>query len=72
MHARSQKTKLKSSQRALDTKNGPEEMSEQISRPASKIPAGARLENQYKPVGIAALNAAVLCKNAGAATKKQK
>ncbi|MES0879987.1 hypothetical protein [Roseibium sp. SCP14] len=47
-------------------------MSEQISRPASKIPAGARLENQYKPVGIAALNAAVLCKNAGAATKKQK
>lgn len=47
-------------------------MSEQSSQPVKQIPAGAKLENHYKPVGIAALNAAALCKNAGAATKKQK
>ena len=45
-------------------------MSEQISRPEAKMPDGAKLINQYKPVGIAALNAAALCKNPGAATKK--
>ncbi|CTQ60821.1 MAG: hypothetical protein RIE06_17450 [Roseibium album] len=47
-------------------------MSEQTSHPNAKVPAGAKLINQYKPVGIAALNAAALCKNAGAATKKNK
>lgn len=47
-------------------------MSEQSSQPVSEIPAGAKLINQYKPVGIAALNAAALCKNIGASTKKKK
>ncbi len=36
-------------------------MSEQTARPAPSAPAGAKLESLYKPVGIAALNAAALC-----------
>lgn len=36
-------------------------MSEQSARPATTASAGAKLENLYKPVGIAALNAAALC-----------
>jgi len=47
-------------------------MSEQSARPNEKLPAGAKLENQYKPVGIAALNAAALCNKTGAGTKKTK
>ncbi|WP_299479934.1 hypothetical protein [uncultured Roseibium sp.] len=46
-------------------------MSEKSSQPVSEEPAGAKLINQYKPVGIAALNAAALCKNAGATKKKK-
>ncbi len=47
-------------------------MSEQSSQSVSKDPAGAKLVNHYKPVGIAALNAAALCKNPGAMKKKTK
>lgn len=48
-------------------------MSQQSARPAPvNLPAGAKLENQYKPVGIAALLAAALCKNSGTATKTGK
>lgn len=48
-------------------------MSQQSARPAPiSLPAGAKLVNQYKPVGIAALLAATLCKNSGTATKKGK
>lgn len=48
-----------------------ETMSEQTARPISNPQAGSKLENLYKPVGIAALNAAALCKNIGAEKKKQ-
>jgi len=39
-------------------------MSRTATRPASQAPAPVKpnLENQYKPVGIAAVNAATLCK----------
>ncbi|TYC67515.1 hypothetical protein FMN63_15725 [Stappia sp. BW2] len=48
------------------------QMSEQsASRPAPKQNADAKLVNLYKPVGIAALNAAALCKNSGTAAKKK-
>ncbi|MBN9669278.1 hypothetical protein [Roseibium aggregatum] len=47
-------------------------MSEQSARPNISLPAGAKLENQYKPVAIAALNAAALCNKTGAVTKKAK
>jgi hypothetical protein len=36
-------------------------MSDQTARPAQTAQAGAKLESLYKPVGIAALNAAALC-----------
>jgi hypothetical protein len=36
-------------------------MSEQTPHPSPSIPAEAKLVNLYKPVGIAALNAAALC-----------
>ncbi|WP_417676222.1 hypothetical protein [Roseibium sp.] len=40
-------------------------MSRTVTRPASQAPAPAKpnLENQYKPVGIAAVNAATMCKS---------
>ncbi len=40
-------------------------MSRTATRPATQAPAPAKpnLENQYKPVGIAAINAATLCKS---------
>ncbi|WP_298813567.1 hypothetical protein [uncultured Roseibium sp.] len=46
-------------------------MSEQISRPSTIASSGAKLVNQYKPVGIAAITAAAICKNAGAEKKKK-
>ncbi|MEP3048731.1 MAG: hypothetical protein ABJL55_15445 [Roseibium sp.] len=36
-------------------------MSDQTARPKANSLTGAKLENLYKPVGIAALNAAALC-----------
>ena len=48
-----------------------EKMSEQSARPISNPQSGSKLENLYKPVGIAALTAAALCKNIGAENKKQ-
>ena len=60
------------SQRELVSTTDLGKMSEQTSQPEAEAPAGAKLVNQYKPVGIAALNAAALCKNAGASTKKTK
>lgn len=45
-------------------------MSETAARPASPAPVGTNLENLYKPVGIAALNAATLCKGTAATVKK--
>ena len=47
-------------------------MPEQAPRPAATQTAGAKLVNLYKPVGIAALNAAALCKNSGTLNKKSK
>ncbi len=47
-------------------------MSEQTPRPASIAASGAKLVNLYKPVGIAAITAAAICKNAGAENKKKK
>ncbi len=47
-------------------------MSEKSSRPITTLPAGAKLVNQYKPVGIAAINAAALCKNAFGKAKDKK
>ncbi|MEQ8376667.1 MAG: hypothetical protein RID22_26495, partial [Roseibium aggregatum] len=47
------------------------QMSEQSARPAPKQSADAKLVNLYKPVGIAALNAAALCKNSGTVAKKK-
>ncbi|MEP2706760.1 MAG: hypothetical protein ABJQ71_16560 [Roseibium sp.] len=38
-------------------------MSDQSANATSNVPAGAKLENLYKPVGIAALNAASVCLN---------
>jgi hypothetical protein len=40
-------------------------MSSTATRTASQAPAPAKpnLENQYKPVGIAAINAATMCKS---------
>lgn len=44
-------------------------MSEQSPRQIPLQPAATKLENQYKPVGIAAIRAAALCKSD--TTKKQ-
>ncbi|WP_172972106.1 hypothetical protein [Roseibium aquae] len=41
-------------------------MSEQKATPAPQPQSGTKLENRYKPVGIAAVNAAAICtKGAG-------
>lgn len=45
-------------------------MSETAARPASPAPVGTNLESLYKPVGIAALNAAILCKGTANALAK--
>jgi len=47
-------------------------MPEQSSRPTQSNPAGAKLVNLYKPVGIAALNAAAMCRTPGSLAKKGK
>lgn len=49
-----------------------EAMSEQSSRPAPSTPADAKLVNLYKPVGIAALNAAAMCRKPGGLGKTGK
>jgi|GEM_PF-3418477 len=72
MHACPHDYGKSTSKRALEN-NGPETMSEQTARPSANVPAGAKLINHYKPVGIAALNAAALCcKNSGKKTNKGK
>ena len=71
MHAARNLPRTKSPVSGDWNKNGPGKMSEKSSQPVSEEPAGAKLINQYKPVGIAALNAAALCKNAGAPKKKK-
>ncbi|MCK7610920.1 hypothetical protein [Roseibium sediminicola] len=47
-------------------------MSEQTNRPTQSNSADAKLVNLYKPVGIAALNAAALCRKPVTVTKKGK
>ena len=49
-----------------------EDMSEQSSRPTPTHPAEAKLVNLYKPVGIAALNAAAMCRKPGGLGKTGK
>ncbi len=49
-----------------------EDMSEQSSRPTPTNTAGAKLVNLYKPVGIAALNAAAMCRKPGGLGKSGK
>ena len=41
--------------------NGPRTMSDQPTSSIQNQASGAKLVNQYKPVGIAALNAATVC-----------
>lgn len=71
MHHRPQDFQQGTPGRGHWKQHGLETMSEQTARPTSNSQAGAKLENLYKPVGIAALTAAALCKNAGADKKKQ-
>lgn len=49
-------------------------MSRTATRPAPQapVPAKPNLENQYKPVGIAAINAATLCKSQTRSDKNSK
>lgn len=47
-------------------------MSEQTTRPSQTKSADAKLVNLYKPVGIAALNAAALCRKPATITPKGK
>ncbi|MEJ8473392.1 hypothetical protein [Roseibium algae] len=44
-------------------------MSEKTPRSASEVKSSGALENLYKPVGIAALAAATLCKGAKSGSK---
>jgi len=47
-------------------------MSEQAPRPTQSNSVDAKLVNLYKPVGIAALNAAALCRKPASTTGKGK
>jgi len=47
-------------------------MSEQTPHPSPSTPAGAKLVNLYKPVAIAALNAAALCASQAKVASKGK
>ncbi|WP_428642391.1 hypothetical protein [Roseibium sp.] len=47
-------------------------MSQQTARPTATTAIDAKLINHYKPVGIAALTAAALCKGTGKKTNSGK